>query len=150
MKQQYSGANVYVSQIPPRQAEMKDSVKQLNYLIANGMKEGVHIILQNNLSEIRLHDEKHIKRNHVWIYEENMIKRIYEVSGNEYVPPKQTNQTDHSRRNSSPPSKSSSADSKTPVKSAPFVNQILGVLEQSNKQMLDNMKEMLKQCLIAR
>ena len=69
---------------------MKDSVKQLNYLIANGMKEGVHVILQNNLSEIHLHDEKHIKRNHVWMYEENMIKRIYEVSGNEYVPPKQT------------------------------------------------------------
>ena len=80
LHQQYPSANIYVSQIPPRKRNKKD-VAELNCLIERGMPEFVHVVLQKELGEVDLHDEKHIKVKSVGKYVSNMKNKIREVLG---------------------------------------------------------------------
>ena len=76
---QYPTANIYVSQIPPRKRYKQDVVAELNSLIERGMPEFVHVVLQKELGEADLHDEKHIKVKSVGKYVSNMKNKIREV-----------------------------------------------------------------------
>ena len=134
-------SKVYVSQLPPRKMEKKETVKKVNFLIANGIKEGVNVIMQDNLSEKHLHDEKHIRKNCLWILVENMTNKIREVMG---LPPV-------NRTNAPPSPREKSPGRQTPGKRTSMpptaVTQIIGIMEQSQKMMLQNMREMMMQCL---
>ena len=81
LHQQYGNANVYVSQIPPRKNRRKEVVAELNNLIEEGMPESVHLILQKELDESDLHDEKHIKIKSLGKYVVNIKNKMREVLG---------------------------------------------------------------------
>ena len=132
LKQNYK-ANIYVSQLPPRKAKRKDVVREVNSLIKNGVKEGTHVILQENLSEKDLHDEKHIKKGSLWKVITNMTNKIHEVSGMKFSP---TLNKDGNRQQQS-----------VSTKAQPNMKQILGVMAKSNEFMMENMRQLFEQCL---
>ena len=56
-------------------------VAELNNLIEEGMPESVHLILQKELDESDLHDEKHIKIKSLGKYVVNIKNKMREVLG---------------------------------------------------------------------
>ena len=73
--------HVYISQIPPRLKYRKDVVKDLNLMIARNLPESVHSIMQEELTEQHLRDEKHIMEKKIGIYVKSMKNKIKEVLG---------------------------------------------------------------------
>ena len=124
-------------------------------MIASGMKENVNVIMQNNLSEKDLHDEKHIKKSSLWILVESMTNKIREVldlppvtrqkmHGAGYrSPPKPAVSNNGSRRNSTGMNGQSLKNS---ANESLVVNQLIGAMEHSTKMMVENMKDVLRQC----
>ena len=133
--------NVYVSQIPPRAKMKKEVVRELNSLIASGLPESVNPILQNELKEQHLCDEKHIAEKRIGLYVKNMKNKIKEVLG---ITPNH----DKNRNLGTSPRRSSNGtrhrDESTSKEKSAIVEQLLAAMEQSSSAMMNNFALALK------
>ena len=93
---------VYLSQLPPRKFRRKETVLQLNKLIANTNVERCHVVEQNLTAE-HLSDDKHIDEQYIQFFLKNVKDKMRETVGftqsrKRYV---QKNRREYHRHNSS-------------------------------------------------
>ena len=136
LKQKHETLHVYVSQLPPRKSLKKDVIKDLNSLIAEGLPESIHTVLQDDLKEQHLYDEKHVMKKKIGIYAKNMKDQLKAVLG---IVPKH-NTRDDTSTNALPRQqpKTGLHKQRGDVGEASLVADIVAALERSNKATIDN------------
>ena len=79
LNKEYKDTNVYLSQLPPRNDNKNNKIKQLNQLLSEGTPETIHVIKHENLRIEHLHDQKHIKKNCLGLLVKNIKDKLKEV-----------------------------------------------------------------------
>ena len=66
LQRQYPNTSIYIVQLPPRRDNYQMKTKRVNNKLAELVPEGFHLV-KHDLTTRNMHDDKHIKRNHIHI-----------------------------------------------------------------------------------
>ena len=72
IKQTGKNTKIHLSQLPPRNDRYNILVKELNKMIKDVPIDGTTVILQEDLTQEHLYDDKHIAKKHLGLYIKNL------------------------------------------------------------------------------
>ena len=78
LQNQYPNAYIYIVQLPPRRNNFQMKTKRVNNKLVELVPESLHLIKHENLSIKNMFDDKHIKRNDIYLLVNNMKDKLQE------------------------------------------------------------------------
>ena len=80
LKEKYPDTNIFVNQLPPRKFTHKQETSDTNKFLSNRIPESFHLVIQDNIQEQHLCDDKHIDRGSIKFFVANIKSKIRDVT----------------------------------------------------------------------